>query len=72
MAKKMRSPYMLRTLKRTKVNGVKIALKAYQTRPNQTDSHGNKIPVNIFYYEVTSSDGGYKKSIAVRRGREQV
>ena len=61
MAKKILSLYCYRTLKSTKVNGVKIALRTRQTRNGLTDANGNEIPVNIFFYEVKASDGGYKK-----------
>lgn len=62
MAKKSKSPYYFRTIKRTKVNSVKIALRAYQTRKGLIDEITKaEIPVNIFFYEVKSSDGGYKK-----------
>ena len=50
------NPYCMRTIKRTKVNGVRIYLKAYQTK--QKDLLGEPIPASVFFYQVTSSDGG--------------
>lgn len=62
MAKRKLSPYCFRTIKRTKVNGVKIALRTYQTRNGLIDEITKvEIPVNIFFYEIKASDGGYKK-----------
>ena len=61
MAERKLNPYCYRTLKRAKANGVKIVLRTRQTRNGLTDANGNKIPVNIFFYEVKASDGGYKK-----------
>ena len=57
MAKQKKfNPYCMRTIKRTKVNGVRIYLKAYQTKPQ--DLCGQPVPERIFFYQITSSDGG--------------
>lgn len=57
MAKQSKfNPYYMRTIKRTKVNGVRIYLKAYQTKPQ--DLCGQPVPERIFFYQITSSDGG--------------
>lgn len=62
MAKKSLSPYCFKTLLKTKINGTKIQLRAYQTRKGLIDATtGAEIPVNIFFYEINASDGGYKK-----------
>lgn len=60
MAKQKKfSPYCMRTIKRTKVNGVRIYLKAYRTKPQ--DLCGQPVSERIFFYQITSSDGGVSR-----------
>ena len=60
MAKKTLSPYMNKTINRTNIHGVKCKLSAYQTRAIDPRS-GLQQPHVVFYYEVSASDGSYKK-----------
>lgn len=60
MAKKCLSPYQNKTYRRTKVNGVKCKLTAYQTRRFDPAS-GEEQPHIVFYWEVSASDGSYRK-----------
>ena len=60
MAKKTLSSYMNKTIKRTKIQGVKCKLSAYQTKTIDPGS-GLQQPMMVFYYEVSASDGSYKK-----------
>ena len=50
---------MTKQLKSTKVNGVRIYLKAYQTKPRNVE--GETVPVTIFYYIVAATDGSHRK-----------
>lgn len=59
MAKKTFSPYCFHTIKRTKIQDVKIYLKCYQTKAK--DQYDREIPFRIFYYVVQASDGSYRK-----------
>lgn len=60
MAKKSLSHYTLKTIKRAKINNVKCYLRAYQTKSVDPVSL-EKRPLIVFYYEVTASDGSYRK-----------
>lgn len=59
MAKKL-SPYCNKILRRAKIQNVKCKLSAYQTKAFDPLS-GEEIPLRIFYYEVSASDGSYRK-----------
>lgn len=50
---------MTRRLKSAKVNGVRVYLQAYQTKP--TNREGNPQDVVVFYYIVKATDGSYRK-----------
>ena len=67
MAEKSLSPYCFKTLLKTKINGTKIQLRAYQTRKGLVDVKGNELPVQVFFYEIICSDGGYKKTTDKKR-----
>lgn len=68
MAKQKKfNPYCMRTIKRTKVNGVRIYLKAYQTKPQ--DLCGQPVPERIFFYQITSSDGGGVSNVQTKTTR---
>lgn len=56
MARKSLSPF----IKKTEVNGVKIKLSAYQTRKEDSKT-GQAQPLIVFYYEISGSDGSYRK-----------
>ena len=55
--KKTLSPYMNKTIKRIKIQGVKCKLSCYLPRHKE----GLADPNIVFYYEVSASDGSYKK-----------
>ena len=50
---------MTRRLKSAKVNGVRVYLQAYQTKP--INREGNSQEVTVFYYIVKASDGSHRK-----------
>ena len=60
MAKKQLSPYVNKTLKRAKIQSVKCKLSVYQTRAIDPVC-GLQQPYIVFYYEVSASDGSYRK-----------
>ena len=51
------SPYINKTLRRTKIQGVKCKLTACMRRFKE----GVTDPDKIFYYKVIASDGSYRK-----------
>ena len=54
------SPYSFRTLKKTKVNGIKIQLRSYGTKP-YTEIDGIEYPRRDIYFEIRSNQGLYIK-----------
>lgn len=60
MSKKNLSPYQTKYLRRAKIQNVKCKLSAYQTRAIDPLT-GQEQPLIVFYYEVSASDGSYKK-----------
>lgn len=50
---------MTKRLKSTKVNGVRIYLQAYQTKPMNRE--GELQDVTVFYYIVKATDGSHRK-----------
>lgn len=55
------SPYSFRTLKKTKVNGVKIQLRSYGTKPYTEIKTGIERPRLDIYFEIRSNQGLYIK-----------
>ena len=68
--RKLPSPFVLKTLKRAKVNNVKMWLKAYQTKKTDPAS-GLEQPLIVFYYEVSASDGSYFKTTDLNAAQER-
>lgn len=60
MARKY-NPYSFRTLKKTKVNGVKIQLRSYGTKPFTEIATGIEYPRQDIYFEIRSNQGLYIK-----------
>ena len=50
---------MTKRLKTQKVNGVRVSLQAYQTKPMNRE--GKLQDVTVFYYIVKASDGSHRK-----------
>ena len=50
---------MTKRLKSQKVNGVRVSLQAYQTKPMNRE--GELQNVTVFYYIVKASDGSHRK-----------
>lgn len=50
---------MTKRLKSTKVNGVRVYLQAYQTKPKNREAKPQD--VTVFYYIVKASDGSNHK-----------
>ena len=50
---------MTKRLQSTKVNGVRVYLKAYQTKPR--NQKGEAVSVTVFYYIVEATDGSRRK-----------
>lgn len=50
---------MTKRLQSTKVNGVRVYMKAYQTKPR--NQKGEPVPVTVFYYTVEATDGSKRK-----------
>ena len=55
--KKLESPYIMRTIQRAKVQGIKICLKRYETRPIFMMQPQE---LRVLFWFVTST-GGYKR-----------
>ena len=60
MARKY-NPFSFWTLKKTKVNGVKIQLRSYGTKPYTEIETGIEHPRRDIYFEIRSNQGLYIK-----------
>ena len=54
-------PQVFRTIKRAKINGVKLYLKKYCDRVDAD---------NVYFFEVRGSDGSYKKTPHAEQAHE--
>ena len=71
MANKTKSPFKTKTVLKTKVNGVKIALKKYCLEESTNQVTGHITPERVFYYEVVGSDGSYFKCQKIEVAKER-